>query len=360
MVEVEARRLETGFRPARNIRATRTAFHEANYRIKEICRASDMLAMVRGLRKCIFTQVRCNHANPGAYTYFCTPEAWASVQDAGDSTESESEKESEEERGGSESEGSMENSLDESTPVRLGEEVMICSEAFEELFGEDIFEWVTARALSYGSSVLTKEKAQLVGLTEAKRIEYSGTRRFVTEDATGFGANFRDIPMVISADRIFYFNGDDSIEKALPKGAEHSNLQPNCFYGSTMEEVRNPSHSVAPKWHMLLMYTLKRHTCNMAQNGTTEEETVLQDVGGQLELTLSSEKDHEYLDKVIRKCMEKPHHVWRSDNPWSRPPSPSICQYFDERNIPSREPAVLFRCGDGDRSRRSAASPRSE
>jgi len=215
------------------------------------------------------------------------------------------------------SERSYANSLDEATPIELGKEVAVDQEAFEELFGDDIVYWISVRAESYGAYELTRERAQLLGLTEAKRIEYAGTSEIIEhQEGCGFGSDIQEVSMIVPADRIFYFSGEASVKRSLPKGAESIELQPGCFYGSTMEERRIGSTNADPKWHALLMYTLKRRSRREEVTGSSEVLTVLEDVGGALECTLS--------------CTEKPNHVWRSDAPWNRPPSEKISSYFDK------------------------------
>jgi len=312
--------------PDLELTGRRMAFHRANTAIKVVSEATKMLAVIRGLRKCTFERVRCTCRN-GKYRYFCTPDAWAEVEDIGEPTESDSETE---DNDSSESGSEYANSLDDPADVQLGVEVELDQESLEELFGEDILEWVTIRAKAYGICNLTKAKAQLVGLTEAKRIQYNGTREFVTEDATGYGANIQEIQMTVMVDRVFYYSGEGTVTKKTPKGAEQIELHPGCFYGSTMNEGRTSSRDALPCWHPLLMYTLKRSVSRSDVSSSAEELAILQEFDGEIECTLSSEEDHVYLDTMVRKCTERPNHVWRSDKPWSRPPSSEITNFLDK------------------------------
>jgi len=394
---VVAERLGRGLTLRTEICARRPAFERARAAIQEVSKVAGMLLTVRTLRKYTFALVRCerDRTDKNLLKYWCTPDELAADEDRGNSTgteseaeectdagyessgtlleesemmesgsesstrnEGESEEESESEFDGSTSMAKASGSesdistaamlrfkersvsaskCEKSSEVKLGEEQEISFEAFEELFGSDVSHWLTVRASTYGSASLTKQHAQLVGLTEAKRIEYNGTEDVIREESTGYGADFQDVPMLISADRIFYFSGDESIKKALPNGANISELQPGCFYGSTMDERRNSSPNTVPKWHMLLMYTLKRHSNGDKDNSGTQVDSgdveadcvVRGSADGQTECILSSEYDHVYLDRIIKNCMEKPNHVRRSDNPWCRPPSTVIKGHLD-------------------------------
>jgi len=269
------RREETSY--SSELLGRRKAFESATVAISKICEGSQTLAMLRGLRKCTFARVRCVCTNR-EHKFFCTPDAYASAEDIGESTEEESEADDDSESG---SKGSYANSLDEAAPVELGKEVAVDKEAFEELFGDDIVYWVSVRAESYGAYELTKEKAQLLGLTEAKRIEYAGTSEIIQhQEGNGFGGDIREVPMIVPADRIFYYSGEPSVKIRIPKGAENIELQPGCFYGSTMEERRIGSSNSVPKWHALLMYTLKRRCRREQVTGSSEVLAVLEDVRG--------------------------------------------------------------------------------
>lgn len=393
---IRAQRLERGFRPSAAMSTRRTAFRKAQAAIERVRKAEDMLETVRRLRRYTFAYVRCERVGKNFKYWCTPENlaseedvgnvteseseaelVWQSISDVGQTYEDEAEiiasgsdiddidkfkriegtsagisYVSTSNSGKSASKAAGSNGSPRGSPsksgesevekrgsgsdsggqIQAGKEQEISHEAFEELFGEDVCVWVTKRAATCGRSSLTKEHAQIVGLTEAKRIEYSGTKYIVREEHTGFGGEYEDIPMVVSADRIFFFSGDPSVQKGLPKGAELIDLQPRCFYGSTMDERRNSTADGTAEWHMLLMYTLKRHgnqdKADIASDPHDDEVTVSGGADGQIECTLSSEHDHSYLDRIVSQCIRRPNEVWRSDNPWSRPPSSTIRRYF--------------------------------
>jgi len=89
-MSIIARRLEEGIVHSAGLLGRRSAFKSAAVAISKICEGSETLAMLRGLRKCTFSRVRCVHSHK-EYKYFCTPDAYASAEDVGESTEEESE-----------------------------------------------------------------------------------------------------------------------------------------------------------------------------------------------------------------------------------------------------------------------------
>jgi len=178
---------------------------------------------------------------------------------------------------------------DSSDPVVLGREYEVDEDGLVYLVGEAMVEWLR------------------------RDIEWAGSERF--ED---------DVDMMVPADRLLFYDGK-SKEGELPTGLSSANLKPNCFYASTLDDLREGR---TPEWHSILLYTLEF----VRADGSSEmvaHATEVEDEGG-THLVLRSTKMCLALDKVFASCKGRPNRPERTDVLRSRPSSRSIRRHFDK------------------------------
>jgi len=203
--------------------------------------------------------------------------------------------------------------------VRLSSFLLGCKMNHEDglvyLVGEAMVEWLRIRVPDSRNNLveLSGEEAAEWGLTEARDIEWAGSERF--ED---------DVDMMVPADRLLFYDGK-SKEGELPTGLSSANLKPNCFYASTLDDLREGR---TPEWHSILLYTLEF----VRADGSSEmvaHATEVEDEGG-THLVLRSTKMCLALDKVFASCKGRPNRPERTDVLRSRPSSRSIRRHFDK------------------------------
>lgn len=199
-------------------------------------------------------------------------------------------------------------------------EKQISAESFEELFGSAVTEYLRLRVTRSNDAFLTCERASLLGLTEALRLQQDDCE---TEERNEDAPSDTPIPMSVSADRVFFYDGNAS---DLPLGVDESILQKDCFYASSLLERIFDGPRRPPQWHLVYLYTLRRCNNNEEVSQTTHVSVI--GSGNDTIVQLNSESDHEYLDKMFEWCLGHPNKVFRSDSPYSRPVSSLIAPYI--------------------------------
>jgi len=254
--------------------------------------------LVRQMGECVHAAVRVAESE-GSISWFCTPRAYAAAtkDDDGDGSEGDYEE-------------LFAAGVDDGEKAVLGEEVELNADQFEVLFGADIAQWLKVRVKEGSSLELSEEAAYLWGLTDAKRIEWAGSREYEKRDGGR-------VKMVVPADRIFFYAGSQA-RLPLPPGAIESELEAGCFYGC------NADGPVL--WNSVLMYTLEREE-TIASDEAAVHATVQKGANG-TQVSLASLAAHEHADELFRSCVSVPNRVWRCDLTKSRPFSSQIAEHL--------------------------------
>jgi len=282
------------------------------------------------LRLCSVQQVRVARGNAvGKYRWFCTPDKQvrgledadqelldteAEVHDNVEAAQFDTEVEVDDETFAGECLGDEWSGESGVFTFEFGEEQEVDEDGFVYLFGEALAEWLRIRVerSEDGSKVLSNEEACGWGLTEARDIEWAGTWK--EED---------DTDMIVPADRILFWDGSKDASE-FPGTFSVKNLETNCFYGSTSEEVREGARA---KWHPILFYTLERIGLEGSREGD-EHVTLVPGPDGD-NVVLNSLKLHLALDHMYDECKKRPNCPFRTDAQWSRPASIRIQGHLD-------------------------------
>lgn len=305
------------------------------------------------LRRCSFQRVRAariegavSTANGSATKWYCTPEAVVrSTQDVdGELAEDEAREEAaallDDEREAAVFVGDNDDDGDETwrcegdlggdfiqqelgnTSLVMGREYEVDEEGFVYLLGTAVADWLRIRIpdAEDNSVILSSDEAGCWGLTEARDIEWAAIERFE-----------EDVDMMVPADRLLFYDGNPE-GRDLPTGLLAADLHPNCFYASSLEELRE---GFVPRWYPILLYTLQFFGSEGSESSGPHV-TVVGSQGGDSpanglatnHLVLRSTKMCLALDKVFASCRENPNRPERTDVLRSRPVSLAIQKHF--------------------------------
>jgi len=349
-VRVVARKHPSHDAGSRPVREAKTAALE---KVRAYAAAAVRENNIMALRKCSLNSVRATRGGEeGELRWYCTPHE--AVRNEHDLDEELLDEEAEEEEaaqrddqreaeqfadydddGDSDYESSRSGAaLKSMEDLTMGEEYEVNREGFVYLCGTAMTKWLESRVhdAEGGSVSLSTEDASQWGLTEARDIEWEGTER--TEILNG-----KEVDMMIPADRILFWDGKNP-DVPLPDGMNREQLEPNCFYASSFDDLRKGR---TPEWWQVLLYTLEREETsqsslrhsspNHSPNGKPGPHARLIEDPKGTHVVLTSNKMHVVLDRIFARCKGHPNRVERTDGAWSRPDSIIIQSHFDTAQI---------------------------